>query len=139
MAVLSSLLHGLFSIWGEQRLLSSFSAQASHCGDLSGCGVQASECTGSVVVAHGFRCPGNVGSSRTGDRTHVPALAGGFLTTGKSLLLTSDSSIVLLHFFPCTGFMLPQIENCLYHFLDFSYTCNCFFICPHIPIKCHIY
>ena len=36
----------------------------------------------SVVVAHGLSFPGALGSARTRDRTHVPALAGGFLTTG---------------------------------------------------------
>ena len=35
---------------------------------------------GSVVVVHRLSCP--VGSSQNRDRTHVPALAGGFLTTG---------------------------------------------------------
>ena len=36
----SSLLHRLFSSRGEQRLLSSFNVQASHCGGFSYCGAQ---------------------------------------------------------------------------------------------------
>ena len=36
----------------------------------------------SIVVAHGLSCPDALGSARTRDQTHVPALAGGFLTTG---------------------------------------------------------
>ena len=67
----SSLLQGLFSIWDEQKLLSSFSAQVSRCGDFL---IAGHRLQSSVVVALGFSCPGHAGSSRTRDRTRVPCI-----------------------------------------------------------------
>ena len=46
----------LFSSCSEWWLLSSCSAQASHCSGFSCCGAQALGCMGSVVVAHGLSC-----------------------------------------------------------------------------------
>ena len=88
----SLLLHRLFSSYGEWRLLSSCSKQASHCsGPCSGaqalgskgfsdCGVRASaivapglQSTGSVVVGggRGLVAPRHAGSSQTRDQTRV--------------------------------------------------------------------
>ena len=94
------MLRGLFSGCGEQGLVSSCGAQASHCSDFSWCrawlqGAQAqwlwllgssaqaqcSWCTGLVAPQH-------VGSSWIRDWPHAPAVAGGFFTTeppGKPL------------------------------------------------------
>ena len=51
---------------------------------LSSCDVQAPECTGSVVVAHGLRCPVACGIlvPLPGIKPASSALEGGFLTTG---------------------------------------------------------
>ena len=69
----SSLMCGLFATGGEQGLLSSCGAQASHCGGFSCCGAlvlgsQASvfaapglQSSGSVVVVHGLSCPAACG------------------------------------------------------------------------------
>ena len=62
------------------------------CRLLSSCAVQAPECVGSVVAAHGLSCPmaGRILVARPGIERASPALEGGFLTTGppgKSLIL----------------------------------------------------
>ena len=49
-----------FSGYGEQRLLSSFGAQASHGGGFSYCGAQALGLVGSEVMAHGLQSAGSV-------------------------------------------------------------------------------
>ena len=69
---------------GEQGLLSSCSAQASHCGGFSYGGEWAVWHVGSVAVAHGLSCPMACGilAPRLGIEPLSPALAGGFLTTG---------------------------------------------------------
>ena len=80
--------HRIFTaVWGlfvaVCRLLSSCCVQAAvH--RLSSCGVQAPECVGSVVVAHGLNCPAACGIlvPWLGIESKSPALEGGFLTTG---------------------------------------------------------
>ena len=71
---------GAFSSCSERGLLFRCSAQASHCSGFSCCGSRALGTRASVVVAHGLQqlwltdlvAPQHVGSSRTGDQTHVP-------------------------------------------------------------------
>ena len=46
-----------FFTCNKWRLFSSCRVWASHCGGFSCCRLQALECLGSVVVAHGFSCP----------------------------------------------------------------------------------
>ena len=80
----------LFSSCGERRLLSGYSAPASHCSNFSSCGSRAS-----VVAVHGFSCSAacRILVPRPGIKPVSPALAGGFLTTGppgKSHIYHSD-------------------------------------------------
>ena len=65
------------------RLLSSCCVQAAE-HRLSSCGVQAPECVGSVVVAHGLNCPAACGIlvPWVEIESKSPALEDGFLTTG---------------------------------------------------------
>ena len=49
--------HRLFSSYGEEGLLSSFGAWASHCGGISCCRAQALGLEGSVVGVQGLSCP----------------------------------------------------------------------------------
>ena len=53
---------------------------------LSGCGLWTPERAGSVVAELRLSCPDATSdfNSPTRDRTHVPALQGGFLTTGPA-------------------------------------------------------
>ena len=96
-------LHGLFSSCGEQGLLSSCGAWASHCGGFSCCGARILECTGcsscgpwalehrlnscgtqSLLLQGMWDLPGS------GIEPVFPALAGRFFSTeppGKPLLL----------------------------------------------------
>ena len=55
-------------------------------GLLSSCGVQDSECAGSVVVARRLSCPAarRILVSQPGIKPESPALEGSFLTTGPS-------------------------------------------------------
>ena len=70
----SSLLWGLCSSCGEQGLLPSFGAWASHCSGLSRCGVWALGTWASVVVAHRWVSSRPVGSSWIRDRTCVSCI-----------------------------------------------------------------
>ena len=64
-----------FSSCGEQGLLCSCCAQASHCGGFSCCGTMGSRCTSLAALHH-------IKSFRPGIKPVSSALAGGFLTTG---------------------------------------------------------
>lgn len=61
---------------------SSCCAWTSHCDSFSCCRGQAPECTGSAVWGMRLNAPWHVGCSWTRDRTCVPFISGGFLTTG---------------------------------------------------------
>ena len=50
----------------------------------SRCGTQALGAPASVAVLHHLSCPKHVRSSQARDRSRVPALAGGWLTTGPA-------------------------------------------------------
>ena len=80
---------GLFSACGEQRLLSSCGAQASHCRGFSRCGAQARAVQASSVVTRGLSSSGTQaqllhgmwGLSGPGIEPASPALAGGSFDT----------------------------------------------------------
>ena len=67
---------------GQWGLLSSCGAWASHSSGFSWCGTEAVRFLGSVVWCMDLAAPRHVESSPTRDQSHVPALAGRFLTTG---------------------------------------------------------
>ena len=73
-----------FSSLGKQGLPSSCGAWASHCGDLSSCGAQALECSGSVVAASGLSCLMACGIliARPGTEPVSHPLEGRFLKSG---------------------------------------------------------
>ena len=88
------MLRGLFSSCGEQGLLSSRGAWASHRGGSSCCGARALaptdlstaapgfESPGPVAVMHGLSCSATCGLPRSGVELASPALTGGrFFTT----------------------------------------------------------
>ena len=84
------------------RLFSGCGAQASHCSGFSCSGAQALDILSSGVVAHELSCPVACGIFPIRDRTPGPALAGRFLTTGpqeKPLLLVYSFGISTRFFF----------------------------------------
>ena len=72
----------IFLVWASQGLLSSCGSQASHCAGFS--------CCGAWAPGHaGLLTPWHVGSSWTGDQTHVPCISRWILnhwTTGEVLI-----------------------------------------------------
>ena len=93
---------------------------------LSNCGVQAPECTGSIVVVRGLSCPTTWGIlvPQPEIEPMSPALEGGFLTTGppgKSVSGQSSFKEIFCKVRKKVFYIYPHICHCqcsLFHCVD---------------------
>ena len=98
----------VFSSCVERELLSSCSAQASHCGGLSRCGSQALVHRPQWLWLPGLAALQRVESSRTKDQTHVPCIGRWILnhwTSREVLLSIFKENITLMALNICTKFL----------------------------------